>query len=255
MKSIAFMNVRSGSTLFQHMIKKSSAPLLITKPPEQCKVIPTANRQHLGQTIKTHKQHKNTLWTIHLNDWWPQQVGYQVPAYNAPSARQAVFFDPKFLKTLSPVNWRFAALVRDPRNAAASLLRHPGGIEEKHLKKNPALYFKYVCKAFRNKTQLMLENERTIFVFKIFKAEEMFEHPVKLVTALIKHLGFELDPGLAAARLKSNPGVRQSNFKEVENLNARWKSWPSEQIKIAKEILGEVLVESGYEKDLNWEKR
>lgn len=193
----------------------------------------------------------NVSWTVHVGDWWGLVKSEDIPGpYDlaCPSrwSYEELLRFPKHLK--------YVSLVRDGRNQIESLRNFKGGVEERLNKENPEDYFRVLCKGFRNRSRIALDNQSKNKNYRIFKYENLIQNPKLTCLNIFSFLGLTLDEARVEQNLgKMTKGVSgtHSSFGGERN-EQRWTKWTSDEKSVFKQIAGNELIELGYESNFNW---
>jgi hypothetical protein len=192
-------------------------------------------------------------WWMPHGDWWGHATSNTVPGpYDLPCETR---YGPDELRAY-PGDWRFIYITRDGRNQIESLLNLPGGFEPERFKEDPKDYFEVVCKAWRNRARMALDNQAQMDNFKLFYFENFVADPVGTMSDMVEFAGFTPDREFIQRvydLLTGRNMVKQhSSFGTLNNLNQRWHTWEKWQKETFHEIAGKELVDLGYEENNDW---
>lgn len=262
--SIIFLYYRAGSTLFEAMIGKPwRVAQLVGDYTEAIRLhqewkdnnglfyLPTVEScisydvSFPFQETLT-QEHQGFYWNyiMHIGEWWGQLPSHQIPEWfegDSPAR-----WGPEELGKLPDTyNWNFTALIRDGRNQIASLRAMKGGIEEERNKQNPQDYFIALCKSYRNKARVLLENSKR-FPFSIFKFEDFVEQPKQITFNLLQSIGLSPIKEKIGILIPSWWQQKHSSFTN-QQYNTRYLQWTHEERQIFNEIAGKEQEELGYD--------
>ena len=177
---------------------------------------------------------KNIDWRIYHGDWWGQCNSSKIPGPYEDKSVMSWSID-----SLSPIikkSWKVLAIVRDGRNWIESTRKFKGGIEEKRQKSDPLDYFKYLCRAFRNRARIIVDCQRFWpSCYKIFKMENLVLDPENSLKEIEKFLQVEFDWETLTKNIASckkemrGPGKHPHSSFEDKNYFNRYKNWTKEE--------------------------
>ncbi len=201
------------------------------------------------------KTNHSIFWHTYIGDWWGTVFSSaEVPE---PYTGQTITrFGKKELNSL-PGNWTFIYQIRDPRNHIHSWRNTIGEKASSFQQTAPADYFRYLCKAFRNRYRIAIDNNKVLQNFYLTKFEDLVDSPQETVHKIMSLCGVKSDLKKLEACIEWNRKAKietlHSTFREKEKMNKNyWIYWTQKEKDIFKEIAGKELIELGYEKDYNW---
>jgi hypothetical protein len=256
MNSLVFLNYRAGSTFWRFITKgRQDEKQKVPGIHERCYYLPTlpeglcpcANYE-LVPIEQNRVENGPFCWFALVGDWWGQCSGNKVPSpYDPPEC--STRWDANALAELSG-DWKFIYLIRDGRNQAASFWnRREGTTEWKRRLKDPDDYFLFLCKSWRNRARVAIDNQRRIKDYKIFKFEDFVSSPIETLSKMIEHLGYEPDKQRITESVEfatqSGRVHKHSSFGNG-SFNERWRGWTHVQKKTFMSIAELELRELGY---------
>lgn len=191
-------------------------------------------------------------WYGNVGDWWGEVKSHsEVPE---PYTSNTFYrFGPEELISLGE-DWSFVYLSRDPRNQIESLYNVRGGYEESKRLKDPRDYFQVLCKGSRNRMRMAIDCKNKLQNFKLFYFEDLIKNPVEVMKLVYDFLDLDLNKTYVENSYKFSLDIKKthSSFGSTKKVNKRWLCWTDWKKDLFKEIVGQELIELGYEKDHNW---
>ena len=250
--SKAMQEIRNGRLLTNPDVESPTAQLGDWQGGDKSWFLPTVPAKACPCDIVDNKPNTDLKFDYHAwwmahGDWWGDATSATVPGpYDLPCETR---YGPDELKQYKG-DWRFIYITRDGRNQIESLLNLPGGFEPERFKENPQDYFEVVCKAWRNRARMALDNQAQLTNFKVFHFENFVANPVDTISDMLEFAGLEADRGFiqrAHTLITERKMAKQhSSFGSLEKLNQRWESWEDWQKETFTEIAGKELEELGY---------
>lgn len=189
------------------------------------------------------------LYSSYMGDWWgdlssafiPEPYGNMSPT----SWNYQVLNLKKFEETA------FVGLIRDGRNYVASMMNIKGGVEEQKMRWDERDYFQVLCKGWRNRARIFIDNQNMCKHFRIYKFEDLVENPIEQTREILE-LGLRIPADVSKIRenfSKITNVANHSSFDEAGNYNNRWKNFNTWQKNMFMEIAGKELEELEYNVD------
>jgi len=234
---------------------------LCTMPPRVCPTVHlakevdplTAIRDCLATTTTPSLVFYNYVW-----NWWGERSDSdQVPApYEGESinrwGREELVRLPGNIQ-----DWQFVTLVRDPRNHIESVRWTKGERDSEFQQRDRLDYFRMQCLGARNRLRVVADCLHYLPNYRVVKFEDLVAAPALTVSLLIQRLGLQPDDRALIRTAEIEAGSREadqhSSFGQVAGCNQRWHRWTVEEVAVFKEVVGQELIELGYEIDENWQ--
>lgn len=171
----------------------------------------------------------------------PEIEGKEIYPYYVP-----IGIGKKYLDTFPgrADQWRFAYILRDPRNRIASYLgwRRKKDDETSHIER--------LCNSFKKTAAGLLEIREDNRFYLI-----AFENYIKDTFASTKYMlnlvGVEPDEEYFKNRI-STARINSSFGDDGKGAGCRWQGWCEQRKGLVKSLIGQELISMGYEKDFGW---
>jgi len=272
-KTLFFLYHRAGSHFFLEMIQNipmaaystgkydiSSASdvylpnFLCTIPPNVC------STEHVNEgdpiEILTQPIEIEKFFYLYVWDWWGQvdhSSKVPLPYEGDCVSRWGV----NEIRSFLIGDWKFGVMMRDPRNHLESVRNTPGEQQNPHQVRDRRNYFVTLCMSFRNRARVVLDCVSELSNYKVFKFEDLKRDTLGTLRQVFEFVGVVLDEDALsnAIELESQSFVEddRSSFATADRRFTRWESWTQEEVGIFKSIMGQELIELGYENDDKWE--